>query len=79
MIDKHLMKLRWVSPKETKQMPEKEQPRGEGKKELIRHLGSQPRRGIHCSLINQTPENSSDEPKVFHLRAEFTLPEANIH
>jgi hypothetical protein len=60
-------------------MPEKEQAGREGKEELICHLGSQSRRGIHGGLINQTPENSPDEPEVSHLRAEFTLPETNIH
>ena len=70
----HLVQLRRVGAEKTEQMPEKEEAGGERKEELIRHLGSQSRRGIHGRLINQTPENSPDEPQVFHLRAEFTLP-----
>ena len=73
------MQLRRVGPEKTEQMPEKEQAGSEGKEKLIRHLGGQARRGIHGGLVNQTPENSPDEPEVFHLRAEFTLPETNIH
>jgi hypothetical protein len=45
----------------------------------VRHLGSESRCGIHGGLVNQTPENSTDEPEVSHLRAEFTLPGTNIH
>src|SRR5436190_23933161 len=75
----HLVQLRWVGAEKTKQMPKKEQTRGEGKEELIRHLGCQSRRGIHGGLINQTAGNSPDEPEVSHLPGEFTLPETNIH
>ncbi len=73
------MQLCGVGAEKAEQIPEKEQPGREGKEELIRHLGRQARRGIHGGLINQTPENSPGEPEVFHLRAEFTLPETNIH
>jgi hypothetical protein len=75
----HLVELRWVGAEKTEQMPEKEQAGSERKKELIRHLGGQSRRGIHGGLINHTPKNSPGEPEVSHLRAEFTLPETNIH
>jgi hypothetical protein len=49
-------------------MPEKKQAGREGEEKLIRHLGGQARRGIHCGLVNQTPENSAGEPEKFHLR-----------
>jgi hypothetical protein len=73
------MELRRVGAEKAKQMPEKEQTGREGKEELIRHLGGQPRRGVHGGLVNQTPENAPDESEISHLRAEFTLPETNIH
>src|ERR1041384_5027291 len=40
----HLVQLCWVGPEQAEQMPEKEQTRGEGEKELISHLGRQ----SHC-------------------------------
>ena len=75
----HLMQLRRVGPEKAEQIPEKEQPGREGEEKLIRHLGGQPHGGIHGGLVDQTPGNSPGEPEVFHLRAEFTLPETNIH
>ena len=75
----HLVELRRVGAEKAEQMPEKEQAGREGKEKLIRHLGGQTRGGVHGGLVNQTPENSPDESEVSHLRAEFTLPETNIH
>src|SRR5436190_18347721 len=67
----HLVQLRWVGAEEAEQMPEKEEARGEGKEELVRHLGGQSRRRIHGGLVNQTPKNSPGEPEVSHLPGEF--------
>src|ERR1051325_1604428 len=48
----HLVQLCRVGPKKAEQMPEKEQTRGEGEKELISHLGCQAHCSVHGGLIN---------------------------
>ena len=57
------MQLGRVGSEQAEQMPEKEKAGGQREKKLIGHLGGQSRRGIHGGLINQTPENSPDEPE----------------
>ncbi len=60
-------------------MPEEKQSGRERKKEQIRHLGSQPGRGISRGFPNQAARNAPDESEILHLRPEFTLPATNIH
>ena len=75
----HLMQFCRVGTEKAEQMPEEKQSGRERKKEQIRHLGSQARRGISGGFPNQAAQNAPDESEKLHLRPEFTLPVKNIH